>query len=199
MTRSFESIVRADAGLVILEALAREPSGALPDTVLVDLCEQYGHSGAPRWIDATLKHLEALGAVALTARPPVVVARITAAGLDHVAGRALLSGVKRPAPADVFSTNRDVVRSPSLARIAAEPGPADIAAEIVAAIDAGTTLGLDHDLRHLSGQVARQGRLPRHPVLDQRFLQHLEWALRDLAVRPVEPSRQSPLNDRSRL
>ena len=97
---------------------------------------------------------------------------------------------------DVFSTNRAVVRNPTLARIAAEPGPADIAEEIVAAIDAGTSLGLDHDLRHLSGQVARQARLPRHPVLDHRFLQHLEWALRDLAVRPVE---LSPRHDRSSL
>lgn len=101
---------------------------------------------------------------------------------------------------NIFSANRSVVRSPSLARVAAEPGPAEIAEEIVAAIDAGTSLGIDNDLRHLSGQVARQGRLPRHPALDQRFLQHLEWALRDLAVRPVEPSRpHSPGNDRSRL
>lgn len=61
---------------------------------------------------------------------------------------------------------------------------ADIRAEdICAALDAGSGLGRDQDIRHLAGQVKRQFDLPRHAQRDQRFLTHLEWALRDLAVR----------------
>lgn len=49
-------------------------------------------------------------------------------------------------------------------------------------------LGLDQDIRHLSGQVRRQRELPRDASRDGRFLLHLEHALRDIAVRaPVAP------------
>lgn len=55
-----------------------------------------------------------------------------------------------------------------------------------------SSLGLDMDLRHLSGQVARQRALPRDASRDGRFLLHLEHALRDLAVRaPVLPGATS--------
>lgn len=65
--------------------------------------------------------------------------------------------------------------------------PDEIGDGIVAALDRMTGIGLDQDLRHLAGQVARQASLPRSDSRDGRFLKHLEWALRDLATRPVEP------------
>jgi hypothetical protein len=61
------------------------------------------------------------------------------------------------------------------------------AAQDVPVEGAAPGAGLDPDLCHLAGQVARQARLPRDPDLDHRFLTHLEWALRDLATRPFEP------------
>lgn len=99
---------------------------------------------------------------------------------------------------DVFALNRLVARSLSLQRAARDPSPAEKAEAIVAALDAGSGLGLDQDLRHLAGQVARQARLPRDGQRDHRFFQHLEWALRDLAVRPVEPTTRRPSTDHDR-
>jgi hypothetical protein len=96
---------------------------------------------------------------------------------------------------DFLETQRVLARSPGLQRTLRGPTTAETADAIVSALDRATGLGLDQDLRHLSGQVARQARLPRDPGRDHRFLTHLEWALRDLAIRPFEPS---PRNDRSR-
>ncbi|PZU89099.1 MAG: hypothetical protein DI527_16330 [Chelatococcus sp.] len=84
-----------------------------------------------------------------------------------------------------------VARSRRLRELASRPSPDEIAAEIVGALEIGTGLGLDLELRHLAGQVSRQAKLPRETGRDDRFLFHLELALRDLALRPVEP--RSPL------
>lgn len=82
----------------------------------------------------------------------------------------------------LLEQQRQLARSPGIARALRDPTPDEQAERIVAAIDAGGGLGLDQDLRHLAGQVRRQLDLPRDAARDGRFLGHLEHALRDLAV-----------------
>ena len=88
---------------------------------------------------------------------------------------------------DFLAIQRLVAQSEGLRRAVEGTPPEEIADGIVAALDRISGQGLDQDLRHLAGQVARQARLPRDAVRDHRFLTHLEWALRDLATRPFEP------------
>lgn len=88
---------------------------------------------------------------------------------------------------EFLAMQRLVAQSAGLRRAIDGAPPEEVADGIVAALDRMTGAGLDQDLRHLAGQVARQARLPRDVVRDHRFLRHLEWALRDLATRPFEP------------
>lgn len=88
---------------------------------------------------------------------------------------------------DFLAMQRLVAQSDGLRRAVEGTPPEQVADGIVAALDRMTGQGLDQDLRHLAGQVARQARLSRDAVRDHRFLQHLEWALRDIATRPFEP------------
>lgn len=69
------------------------------------------------------------------------------------------------------------------AALAADRAADAVADAIVAGLeqlDAG--LGLHFHLRHLAGQVHRQRALPRDRERDDRFLLHLEQALRDLSI-----------------
>lgn len=93
---------------------------------------------------------------------------------------------------DFLAMQRLIAQSEGLRRAVEGAPPEEVADGIVAALDRMTGLGLDQDLRHLAGQVARQSRLPRHAARDHRFLQHLEWALRDIATRPFEPRSLPP-------
>ncbi|MEN5083710.1 hypothetical protein ABE438_14600 [Bosea sp. TWI1241] len=77
--------------------------------------------------------------------------------------------------------------SERMRRAAGDASPDIVGDGIVAALDRMSGRGLDQDLRHLAGQVRRQQQLPRDPRRDHRFFTHLEWALRDLAIRPLEP------------
>ena len=88
---------------------------------------------------------------------------------------------------EFLAVQRLLAQSEGLRRAVDGVPPQQVADGIVAALDRMTGQGLDQDLRHLAGQVARQARLPRDAVRDHRFLTHLEWALRDLATRPFEP------------
>lgn len=115
---------------------------------------------------------------------------------DRDPGRTVREIPVPPIP-DFLAMQRVVAESVSLRR-AVEGGAADEVADgIVAALDRMTGAGLDQDLRHLYGQVARQARLPRDAARDHRFLTHLEWALRDLATSPFEP-RSPALPDEGR-
>lgn len=105
---------------------------------------------------------------------------------DREPGRTLRE-VEIPATFDFLALQRVIAQSEGIRRAVEGGPPEQIADGIIAALDRMTGLGLDQDLRHLGGQVARQSRLPRDPIRDQRFFNHLEWALRDLATRPFEP------------
>lgn len=76
---------------------------------------------------------------------------------------------------DAFPPNMNALLVGSIERRADER-----CGDIIAQVDRAAS---DQDLRHLAGQVRRQFNLPRDAARDDRFLQVLEGALRELAQR----------------
>lgn len=92
----FARAVEEDARLVILRALAACPDGRLNESLLADVLDEFGHSRTRDWLRTQLNRLEELGALMLDAAGSVLVAEISAAGLDHIERRVAIAGVRRP-------------------------------------------------------------------------------------------------------
>jgi hypothetical protein len=97
-TDTREDLVRSEARLRILECLDAEPSFRLPVTLLQDMLALYGIARPFGWVRVEIDALEKAGAVHLSQAEGIIIATATDRGLDHVAGRAVLDGVKRPSP-----------------------------------------------------------------------------------------------------
>lgn len=95
---SYDAYLAADARLVVLKELARQPAGSLNEALLTHVLDTFGHRRSREWVRTQLRKLEELGAVKLTEAGSVLIAAITRAGLDHVERRALLDGVATPSP-----------------------------------------------------------------------------------------------------
>ncbi|MBB4302338.1 hypothetical protein GGD81_001365 [Rhodobium orientis] len=96
---SYADLVDQDVRLIILRALADENDYTLNESILSAVLETFGHRKSRAYIREQLRFLaDDLKAVAVSAAGTVQIARITDTGLDHVAGRIRLEGVKRPSP-----------------------------------------------------------------------------------------------------
>lgn len=95
---SFERIFREDARLIIMRELAGEPKYALNETLLQATLEVFGIARSREWVREELRRLADVGAVTLNEAGSVLIAVLTAKGLDHVEGRLVIEGVKRPGP-----------------------------------------------------------------------------------------------------
>lgn len=91
-------IIREDARLVILRALAAEPRYSHSETILQAILETFGIARTRAWVREELRRLEDVGGVTTTEVGSVMIATLTDKGLDHVEGRIVLEGVKRPSP-----------------------------------------------------------------------------------------------------
>jgi hypothetical protein len=86
-----------DARLLILFELSRQTDGRLDHETLLDvLVSGEGYSVTLEWVDTQLNFLEQVGAVALAKSGSLRTAEILRPGLDHVARRLTLAGVRRP-------------------------------------------------------------------------------------------------------
>ncbi len=98
---SFSDFVRQEARLVILRTLNEQPDGRLNSSLLRDdLDERWGINKTREWVDEELKYLEGLSAVGLTTFGPIFIATLLKKGRDHVERRVIITGVKRPSPAE---------------------------------------------------------------------------------------------------
>jgi DNA-binding PadR family transcriptional regulator len=91
-------IIREEARLIILRALASEPRYTLNEALLQAQLETFGIARARPWIREELRRLEDLGAVTNTEVGSVLIATMTEKGRDHVERRIVVEGVKRPSP-----------------------------------------------------------------------------------------------------
>jgi DNA-binding GntR family transcriptional regulator len=95
---SMDRIIREEARLIILRELVDQPGYALSDALLQPVLAMFGISRSREWIREELRRLEDLGAVRLSTAGTVAIATATPKGLDHVAARVQIEGIKRPSP-----------------------------------------------------------------------------------------------------
>lgn len=93
---AFSRHVEEDARLIILRELHIQPDGRLHDGLLAHVLENFGHNRSRDWVKTQIRKLEELGAVRATEVGSVLIAQITAAGVDHVLRRSRIEGIKQP-------------------------------------------------------------------------------------------------------
>lgn len=93
---SFDRIVREEARLIILKALAAEVNSRLNSELLRLSLESFGIARTRDWVHAELGYLQDIGAVTLTEAGTVRIAALTQRGMDHVMRTIAIDGVKRP-------------------------------------------------------------------------------------------------------
>lgn len=95
---SFAETLREDRRLVILRFLSEAPDYRLNTAVLRTALIAYGHSVTRDQVDTDAAWLSEQGLLSLEEVGPVRVATLCGRGLDVAEGRAVVPGVKRPAP-----------------------------------------------------------------------------------------------------
>jgi len=95
---SFSQKICEEARLIMLRALAEQPDGRLNSELLRETLVVYGISRSRDFVHEELRALAELGAVTITDVASVRIAAITTKGMDHVARRIVIEGVKRPSP-----------------------------------------------------------------------------------------------------
>jgi hypothetical protein len=94
---SMDRIQREHARLIILRALVDEVSRTSNSASLQDLLETYGIRRDRDWVHQEIAYLASLAAVTVTpAGDRIRIVQLTQRGLDHVDGRLILEGVRRP-------------------------------------------------------------------------------------------------------
>ena len=96
----FAELLDADRRLVILRSLHEDPGYDLNEYVLQSVLEALGHTVSMDRVRSDLAWLEEQGLVSVRDVAGVKVAKLTARGSDVATGRAVVPGVKRPAPGD---------------------------------------------------------------------------------------------------
>ena len=90
----------ADRRLWILILLERTPSCSANENLIHAALPDYGHYVSQDTVRADFAWLEEQRLVAIEEIGGLMVARATARGLDVATGRAIVPGVKRPAPGE---------------------------------------------------------------------------------------------------
>jgi hypothetical protein len=93
---SMDRIIREEARLIILKALAAEVNNRLNSELLRLSLESFGIARTRNWVHAELGFLEDVGAVKMTEASTVKIAALTQRGMDHVMRTLVIDGVKRP-------------------------------------------------------------------------------------------------------
>lgn len=94
-----DTIVHADARLIILRGLYGDPNYSSSDSLLQQLLATYGINRTREWVRDEMRFLSELGAVLLTDAGTAKIATLTRKGVDHVERRITIEGVKRMSPA----------------------------------------------------------------------------------------------------
>lgn len=91
-----DKIIREEARLIILKALAEQPDAILNSELLRRNLECFGISRPRPWVHGELDYLAEMGAVTLSEAGTVRIAQLTDKGLRHVERKLTIEGVKRP-------------------------------------------------------------------------------------------------------
>jgi len=92
-------LFEADQRLVILRALSKAPGYSANDSILHDVLGSFGHNLSRDMVRSHMRWLEEQGLLDLQKiGDRTLVASISERGVDVANGRAVVDGVKRPAP-----------------------------------------------------------------------------------------------------
>jgi len=92
----FARILREEARLIILRALAEQPNERLSSSILVEVLATYGIAKERGWVHDELAWLADRDGVRLTEAGTVKIAELTERGKRHVDRHSIIEGVKRP-------------------------------------------------------------------------------------------------------
>ena len=99
---SITALMRADARLAILQALAEDPGYSLNHRILRSFVERFtAISLSEDEVRGHIAWLEDQGALTAESVPPFTIAKLTDKGLELSRGRTSLDGVSRPSPSQV--------------------------------------------------------------------------------------------------
>lgn len=98
---TMDRIIREEARLIILRALAEQTDERLNSELLRHVLETYGISRPRAWVHGELEYLAEMGAVTLAEAGSVKVATLTELGGRHLARGVAVEGVKRPSRPEV--------------------------------------------------------------------------------------------------
>lgn len=93
---SWKEKIALDARFIILRELRQQPDGTLNSVSLRRVLDVY-FVRPVEWIDTQLVKLADLEAIELTRADGIAIAKITAAGRDHLDERSIISGITTPA------------------------------------------------------------------------------------------------------
>ncbi|WP_430913140.1 VpaChn25_0724 family phage protein [Methylobacterium sp. sgz302541] len=88
--------VEEDARLCLLTMLYQQNDGHLNDLLCAQFLEAYGHFRSRDWVRTQLRKMEDVGAIRLNEMDTVLIAQITAAGVDHILRKGRVEGIKQP-------------------------------------------------------------------------------------------------------
>lgn len=94
--KDMETLIREDARLILLKALAAQPDERLHSDILLAELERFGLRKSREWVHGEIDWLADMGAVTVTRVGTVVVATLTEKGARHVDRSIVIEGVKRP-------------------------------------------------------------------------------------------------------
>jgi hypothetical protein len=93
-------LIREDARLIVLKALAEQPDERLNSSVLGQCLEAFGGITKSRdWLHSEMDWLADIGAITQTTVNSVRIAQLTEKGASHVERRIIIEGIKRPSRA----------------------------------------------------------------------------------------------------
>lgn len=91
-----DRLIREQARLILLKALAAQVDETLNSDLLVYELQPFGIRKDRAWVHGELAFLREMGAVTLADAGSVKVATLTELGLRHLAREVAIEGVKRP-------------------------------------------------------------------------------------------------------
>lgn len=95
---SMDRIIHEEARLIILRELVVQSNYTLNEALLQSTLETFGIYRPRIWVREVMRWLESMSAVRVTEAGTVLIATLTPKGRDHVEGRYLIEGIKRPGP-----------------------------------------------------------------------------------------------------
>lgn len=93
---SIDRLIREEARLVILKAIAEQTDETLNSSILEQVLAQYGIFKPRAWVHGEMGWLTEMGAITVMDAGTVKVGRLTELGRRHLDRHAVIEGVKRP-------------------------------------------------------------------------------------------------------